>query len=1345
MMTTSEAQVAPTTTTRPRFTARRVLTDLWRARGWWGGILAMALAANGQRILLTEADPNLALRYYSVAVLLLIAVLAHPQWPWPRRQPAPSGPATRSDGVRARVPVRRAGERAETTGEPGTPAAPVARQSPAWVARLQGWGAGLAAGRARLGWRVTVPGLALTAGLAGAATAVLLRDITDPLGGWLWAAALGVLLLTFIGVPGWPRGGGLLGGAKSDFFAPGVPIPPLRWEALLAGIVLLVALALRLYNLEYMPGVFGDEGERGMNARAINEGNPALIFGYGWWGVPNLYFYIVSWMLRVFGDTMVGDRMLSVISGVLAVWFVYRTGRLLWGPRAGLIAGALCAVSPLALQFSRQAGESTPTGTLWAGGFYFLFMALRHRRLSDWVLSGLLWGFSLYFYAAGKLIGPILILAGLYCLVRWRLDFFRRYFLGFVLLGIAFGLTFLPYALFSAKDNWQGFTGRAQERSIFSPQNQAEAFRQTGVPYDPTWANQPLVQSVLSHPVPWAQVVFNQLRITTEVLYRNGDPTPMFQFREHNGSMLAPLWAALALLGIGYGLWKFWDGRYGLVNLWFWGGLLGAALTLDTPSVQRIVGAWPAIMLFPALLLDRVSAAAWPLSRTLARRWSSLALIPLLLYFGADSYREYFLHYGSLCPYCTPTTQARYAQALGQDYKAYQLGVGDYDIFFNYGSTRFVAKGVEGVDLAVPVDYLPITDNNGKGAAFIVYSNNADYLPLLRLFYPTGQEEVIKGGDGSAIFTSYKLSREQLAAYQTLHATYTPAGGAAIRRDEPNLGTLPASGQSADWPPPAGLTYPATATWEGGLVAPTYAQYAFGVQATGAFTLTVDGTVVLTATGGTVPAPITLALAKGIHDVRLSGTLAGPQSRIDVRWGNNAANLSPIPANFLYNGPTGGLSGEVGRNRGQDLTSPDVLAGQEITARRSDPALGFRHAADVFREPGFLVRWQGTIQIPTPGTYQFETHSNGASALLIDGRVVVNNPAAGNVNTGSSALLLDAGPHTVDVRYTWQGGPARMEWFWTPPDGQRALVPPTVLRPLARSWPPGTVAGAENARPNLQPPPAPPAVITPERMLSVDVREARGLAVAPDGRIYVADTGNHRVLALSRDGTVERQWGSATDTAAPGQFRLLTDVIVTPDGAVATVDNNGDLQLFTPQGEVQQRLVAVTSNGNGLDATPDGRLWVADTSNNRVAIFAAGALAGELRPGGADAPNHLNQPLDVAVAPDGAVYVADLAPRIVRLDSTGQVTGEWPTEVGAGLAVSHLALWRDRVIMTDPERNRLVILDPATGARRQVGTAGTAPGQFRLPTGIAAGPDGRLYVLDSGNGRIQVFSSLDPP
>src|SRR5206468_7926948 len=127
------------------------------------------------------------------------------------------------------------------------------------------------------------------------------------------------------------------------------------------------------------------------------------------------------------------------------------------------------------------------------------------------------------------------------------------------------------------------------------------------------------------------------------------------------------------------------------------------------------------------------------------------------------------------------------------------LGVRDSNVLIHYRTTRFVAKGVEGEDWAVPVDHLPVTDNNGKGAAFLIYPNNKDYLPLIRTIYPGGKEEVIKSPDGAERFTSYKLSREQMAGFQKLHATYTGKDGRKATQDEPQLGTAGAAGA---WNPP---------------------------------------------------------------------------------------------------------------------------------------------------------------------------------------------------------------------------------------------------------------------------------------------------------------------------------------------------------------------------------------------------------------------------------------------------------------------------------------------------------------------------------------------------------------
>ncbi|MGI8589270.1 MAG: glycosyltransferase family 39 protein [Chloroflexia bacterium] len=1294
-------------------------------------------------------DAEVAARLYWAAIILLILVLLHPAWPWHREQTTQT--ASQAADVAVALPAmaapavvaRPAGARpARAAVAPA--ATPVAARIGLW-ALWQGI-------RGRWGWRITVPGLVLSLGLAGGATLLLRADIADARGGWLWAAALATLILTFAGAPRWPRGvGGLLPGPEDDFFGRGVPRPALRWEIVLAAGVIALALVLRLMNLEYMPGIFGDEGERGMDARAIVEGHPTLLFGYGWWGVPNLYFYWISWMLRLFGDNMVGDRMVSVISGVVTVWLVYRIGRLLWGPRVGLVAGALLAVSPLWLQYSREAGESTPTAMCWAGGFLFLFRALRFRRWSDWVFAGLCFGFSLYFYAAGKLVVPMLAVIVVYCLIRWRLAFFKRYLFGFVLSGVAFGLAFLPYALFLITDNWHGFFGRAQETSIFSAQNQALTFNRLGVPYDASWAGQTLQQSLLSHPWQWALLIFQQARIASEVLYRIGDSAFFYTIQLHHGTLLSPVLAFLTVLGLAYATWKLWDGRFGLLLIWFWGGMAGIVMTIDAPNVQRLVGAWPVVFLFPAVLIDRISAGAWPISRALARRWSTIPLAGLIVFAGVDGYQEYFVSYAAQCPFCIATVQARYVQALGQDYKGYQMGVGGYDIYFGYGSTRFVAKGVEGDDLNVPMDFFPITDNNGKGAAFLVYPSNAQYLPIIRAFYPGGSEEAIKGNDGSFIFTSYKVSSVQMAAFETAHAAYQPAQGAAITRDEPNLGTKRASNAGGGtWAPPAGLAYPVTATWQGGLVAPTYGLYTFVLKGAQTGQLDVDGKPVLDAAtpiNASGDREVVLVLAKGIHDVRLGGTLSSAQGQVDLEWAAAGASL-PIAARYLYNGSTGGLSGTIGVGAGLDAADP--LSGQKPSSRRSDPFLGVRDtgaATSSLNQPGLLALWKGTIQIPTTGTYQFSIDSSGPSLLKVDNEVVLDTRGISGSGTGG-IVSLAAGAHDVDLRYNWPGGSrGNLEWYWTPPGGARTIVPMTVLTPAARSWRRGEVPDP-TTQPNLAPEPQRVLAIQPAAVLGADagMREARGVGVDSAGHIYIGDNGNHRVLVLDKDGKRIGEWGGATDASAAGKINLLGDLWATPDGHVLTIDSgNGDLQEFTSSGQVVQQLAGLAPASGGLAMSADGQIWVAHTGGSNVLRLGADGKVAQELVGGADGTRaRLEQPIDVVVAPDGTVYAVDMRQRIVQLNSAGQIVHEWPVEIGLQRGGSHLAYWKGRVVMCDPDRSRLVMLDPTTGQMSYLGGEGAGPGQFRMPVGLAVGPDNRLYVLDSDNARVQVFTDLPP-
>lgn len=1081
---------------------------LWRARSFLGGLIAIGLGYMGQQVLLANGDSNTAFRYYLAAIVVLTLSMLHPLIPSGADGQPLVGQRTAADATTELEDSASAttatsyddsGTRARSSSRPLAPASTTGytaedlpdrsqveevRFSP-WVpgesklnsqrprelvsrpmesvqqtatsedSRPSSWQR-WARKRKQLGLPFTIAGLVVTLGVAVAAAYLLIQDITNPLGGWLWAVAVVALLLTVVGAPVRPLRASRAStdvqlSKKADFFSKGTPCLDVRVELVLLALVLLVALMLRTYNLEYFPGVDQDEAYRSMEGRGIIEGNNAPLFGEGWYWVPNLYFYLVSFGMRIFGDGyMLGPRLVSTLAGMVTVLYVYRIGRALWGPRVGLMAGAMLAVSPLALQFSRIAGENTPTGALWAVGFFYLILALKHRRLSDWALAGVFWSFSLYFYAAGKLIIPMVAVIALYCLVRWRREFFREQVLGFLMLGLSFCLVFLPYGIFSAKDNWQGFSGRAREASIFAPQKQEQAFGKYDITFDPAWATEPLQESLLLHPLGWAQLGYQQVRVSLEVLNARGDSWPFYGIKEHNGSMLGPFWAVLTILGLAYAAWKVWDPRFGLLLIWFGFGLLGVAVMEDLPNMVRASGFWSVVMLFPAVLVDRVFAGAWPLSLRLARRWATLPIAVMLIYFGADSVREYFVYYPSMCYECLHTTQARYIQQLGVGYKIYEASSGaEVTNSFGQIDTKYMAKGVEGVQLSSISDALPITDNDGKAAAFIIYSNNLQYLPTIESYYPNGIEEPVKAIDGTEMFKSYKLSAAQIEASRTTHAMYKAGDGKQMDRDEQGLGTL-STGRA--WDPPKGLSYPLRASWQGGLIAPAYGQYTFAVKGGGQLEID-DQTVV----GGSADSG-KVVLAKGMHQARLAGTLDGADKQLGVVWSGPGVSLGAIEPKYLYKTVLGGLSAEIAPSVSDEtFKSSDPLGGQAPSTRRVDAFIGFREARGSISDQPFIARWQGKINTAIGGTYSFLTATSASSQLLIDGKQVLYSPARRDTGRTSGSIVLTAGQHDVDLRFNWTNNPSTsgdivMEWYWVPPDGVPSIVPPEVLTPLGRSW-----------------------------------------------------------------------------------------------------------------------------------------------------------------------------------------------------------------------------------------------------------------------------------------------------
>jgi sugar lactone lactonase YvrE len=183
-------------------------------------------------------------------------------------------------------------------------------------------------------------------------------------------------------------------------------------------------------------------------------------------------------------------------------------------------------------------------------------------------------------------------------------------------------------------------------------------------------------------------------------------------------------------------------------------------------------------------------------------------------------------------------------------------------------------------------------------------------------------------------------------------------------------------------------------------------------------------------------------------------------------------------------------------------------------------------------------------------------------------------------------------------------------------------------------------------------------------------RGASALALGPNGVLYVADTLNHTVRAITPDGEVSTvagaagQNGFANGPAADARFDEPAGIAVDAEGNVFVSDRwNRVIRRITPNGTVST-LAGTYNTPGGLAFDSSGYLYVADTAGAAVFVIAPNGaisrLAGEGTHGFADGVGEaarFSNPTALALDSTNNVYVSDMGNgRIRKITPAGGVT-----------------------------------------------------------------------------------------
>jgi hypothetical protein len=414
--------------------------------------------------------------------------------------------------------------------------------------------------------------------------------------------------------------------------------------AILLGIILVLSLFVRFYNLTNIPSGFHiDEAIIADNAYSImktgkdtdNNFLPLQTEQFGDYN-PTGYAYLAILPIKFLGLTIFAARSVGAVLSVLTVLGVFfLTYAFFERKNLSLLTALFVALSPWDIVLSRSTEETVSALVFIVFGFAFLIWGIKKERIRYLLLATILLFISYFMYFTPRLFVPLLLLAFFIPVKYWyakRKTLFTKVFIGCFLLLSVIAL-FLVVGV-------KGGASRANQVSIFGfPETQlvmAEQIREDGIQDTPVLITHLFHNKPLAYSITFAR---NYLQyFSGGFLFTDGGLPIWFKVPQMGLMYLVELPFIL------YGLYWFFREKRSwsfIVIIWLLLAPVIAALTVDDiPNVRR------ALIMVPVL---EMLAAYGVLAayKNIPKKIQKVAVILFIVIFSFNSlyfFHEYFVH-----------------------------------------------------------------------------------------------------------------------------------------------------------------------------------------------------------------------------------------------------------------------------------------------------------------------------------------------------------------------------------------------------------------------------------------------------------------------------------------------------------------------------------------------------------------------------------------------------------------------------------------------------------------------------------------------------------------------------